>query len=131
MSKFFALEMSHEVSKHPKLNVTKGFLGFFRKVIYTPTDSPVESYSNFYAKQDAERIRDLINCSDEKAQSQVDTFKTIETQPDSSFRLDLCVSDDAHFIAMQLNHVANGVMTHITPIRYFEGALAQQIENIF
>lgn len=131
MSKFFALEMSHEVSKHPKLNVSKGFLGFCRKVTYIPTDSQVESYSNYYAKQDAERIRDLINCSDDKAQSQVDAFQPIETQPGSSFRLDLCVSDDAQFIAMQLNHVANGVMTHITPIRYFEGALAKQVENIF
>ena len=49
----------------------------------------------------------------------------------SLFRLDLCISHDCHFIAMQLNHVNGDEITHITPIRYFEGNDALAVNEIF
>jgi len=131
MSKFFALEMAHEVARHPQLVTCNGFLGWGQKVVYRPTESPVESYSNYYSMEDAEKVRDLINCTDPSFDTQLGSCHDLPLKEFSTFRLDLCISHDSQFIAMQLNHVAEGKITHITPIRYFEGSQAEKVDDIF
>jgi len=131
MSKFFALEMAHEVANHPQLIKKTGFFGWHQKVVYRPTDSPVESYSNYYSMEDAEKVRDLINSTDMCFDSKLGSCTELPLQDNSTFRLDLCISHDSQFIAMQLNHVSDGSITHITPIRYFEGKQAQMVDDIF
>ena len=131
MSKFFALEMAKEVIKHPRIKETKGFLGYFKKAVYAPTASRVDSYSNYYKEQDAQLIKNLLDGSESEIEQHVAALSGVDSTQDASFRLDLCISSDSQFIAMQLNHVVNGIITHITPIRYYEGQLAQKVENIF
>lgn len=131
MSKFYELAMSKEVSKHPSIKETHGFLGCFKRAIYSPTSSIVESFSNYYKECDAKLIKKLIDGKDDEIDRNLEALSGIDCTKDASFRLDLCISHDSQFIAMQLNHEANGTLTHITPIRYFEGAMAQKVEDIF
>lgn len=131
MSKFFALKMAEEVANHPRLATQDRFFGLMRDVVYKPTDSKLASFSNFYKDTDAQLFKNLIECTSDQLDSKVDLLKDAYCTPDSSFRLDICVSEDGRFIAMQLNHVADNVTTHITPIRYFEGEEAQKVDQIF
>jgi len=132
MAQFFALEMAKEVANHPHINSTKGIFGKFRHVVYTPTSSTMESYSNYYNEAIARQIQTLINSKAEvELQQSLTPLLNTKCEDSADFRLDLCVSHDSKFIAMQLNHVADGVITHITPIRYFEGEEAQMVEDIF
>jgi len=131
MSKFFALDMAHEVSKHPQIKSTSGIFGHFKTVIYVPTESKMESYSNYYKESDARLLKNLIECPDEEIEQKISALSETDSINEANFRLDLCISQDAQFVAMQLNHVADGVITHITPIRYFVGQMAQRVEEIF
>jgi len=131
MSKFSALEMSKEVAKHPMISKSHGIFGHFQHAIYKPTDSQVESYSNYYSKSDAEQIRDFINSSDQVLDEEIAAFPQMSSDTNSAFRLDLCISHDCQFLAMQLNHVSETGIIHITPIRFFEGAQAQKVEDLF
>lgn len=131
MSKFYALKMAEEVANHPSLIKQDRFFGLMHNVIYKPTESKVESFSNYYKESDAQLFKNLIECTSDQLESKVESLKEAYCSNDSSFRLDICVSKDGKFIAMQLNHVANDVTTHITPIRYFEGEEAQKVDKIF
>lgn len=131
MSKFFALNMAREVAKHPSIHQREYLFGLFRSTVYVPTNSAVESYSNYYSEEDARLFKNLIECKSEKLQESVDSLAKVECSPGSNFRLDLCISHDGQFVAMQLNHVDNEVVTHITPIRYFEGKEAETVDNTF
>lgn len=131
MSKFYALEMAKTVSAHPNLMKQDRFFGLLHNVVYKPTDSIVESYSNYYKEEDAQRFKSLIESKDEQLEAHIESLKDAYCEPGESFRLDICASQDGQFIAMQLNHVANNITTHITPIRYFEGKEALKVDKIF
>lgn len=131
MSKFYALDMAKEVIKHPQIRETKGFLGYFKQAFYAPTASKVNSFSNYYTENDARLIKNLIDGPEEDFSCNMEALDKVDCIKNAPFRLDLCISHDSQFIAMQLNHVVNGVVTHITPIRYFEGQMALKVENIF
>ena len=131
MSRFFALKMAEEVANHPMIAKENHLFGLLHDVVYKPTESKMESFSNYYKESDAQLFKNLIECKSDQLESTVNSLKDAYCTDDSSFRLDLCVSKDGQFIAMQLNHIANDVTTHITPIRYFVGKEALQVDKIF
>jgi len=131
MSKFHAIEMADEVAKHPHITYSKGLFGKFGQVVYSPTSSKMESYSNYYNEAVARQFQTLINSNDENLSQSLKPLLNTKCEDSTNFRLDLCISHDSRFIAMQLNHVADGTITHITPVRYFEGDEAQMVDDIF
>ena len=131
MSKFYAIKMAEEVASHPNILKESFFFGLFHHVKYKPTGSKIESFSNFYKDTDAQLFKNLIESKEGQLESNVASLKEAYCTDDSSFRLDICVSKDGQFIAMQLNHIADDTLTHITPIRYFEGTEAITVDKIF
>lgn len=131
MSRFYALPMAYEVAKHPSIEEKDYLFGLIHTVVYKPTASKVESYSNYYKEDDARLFKNLIESPKGQVSNYVDPLNDVNTTDGASFRLDICVSHDGKFIALQLNHVADDVTTHITPIRYFEGTEAMAVDNLF
>lgn len=131
MSKFYALQMATEVVKHHNIAETNGFLGHFKHAFYRPTNSMVESYCNYYNEPEARKIQSLIDSTDEQLDEHLSALSETNCVSSASFRLDMCVSQDCRFIAMQLNHVAGDVVTHLTSIRYFEDETALKVNEIF
>ena len=124
MSKFNKLDMAKEVAKHPQIILKNHFFGL-------PTSSEVESYSNYYQDKDALLFRNLIDASASDLEQNLKPLEDVETKEDGKYRLDLCVSHDGQFIAMQLNEVVGDVVKHLTPVRYFMGEEAQKVDQIF
>jgi len=131
MSNFTTLPMAKEVAKHPSLSQSRGFLGYFKHTFYAPTGSMLQSYSNYYKESDARLFKQLIETPSEKLLQYVPSLQEVDDSDESNFRLDICVSQDGQFMAMQLNHVDGEAITHITPIRYFEGKEALTVDSIF
>ena len=131
MSKFNKLDMAKEVAKHPQIVLKNHFFGLFGNTVYAPTSSEVESYSNYYEDKEAFLFRNLIDASASDLEQNLKPLEDVETKEDGKYRLDLCVSHDGQFIAMQLNEVVNDVAKHLTPVRYFIGEEAQKVDQIF
>ena len=131
MSKFYNLDMAKEVALHPQIVEASHFFGLLKDIVYAPTSSQVESYSNFYNDNDAQLFKLLIDSPTSKLEESLKPLETVETTDDGRYRLDLCISHDGQFIAMQLNRIAKDVTTHITPIRYFVGKDAERVDQIF
>lgn len=128
MSQFYALKMASEVLSHPHIVAKKGLFGFGQKVIYQPTGSKVESYSNLYDDERASQIRALLDSKGADLLSMLRSMGEIECCVNGKYRLDLCVSHDNQFVAMLL---ANADGSAPTAIRYFEGEEAKMVEQIF
>ena len=131
MSRFYTLKMAREVAEHPMIADQEHLFGLIHNVVYKPTSSKIESYSNYYAEEDARLFKNLIEGKDDNLKNELDPLAKVMCSDSSLFRLDLCVSHDCQFIAMQLNHVNGEEITHITPIRYFEGNDALAVNEIF
>ena len=131
MSNFNKLAMAKEVSKHPQIVIKNHFFGLIGNTVYAPTSSEVESYSNYYEDKDAALFRNLIDASASDLEQNLKPLENVETIEEGKYRLDLCVSHDGQFIAMQLNEVENDNTRHITPVRYFMGEEAMKVDQIF
>ncbi len=129
MSKFLALNMANEVAKNPQVSLEKSVFGLHTSAQYQPTHSKIDSFSNFYGttgRDILERILDSKNVDDA-----IESVNEIECDESGKYRLDLCISRDHKFIAMQLNEVTDSAEKHLSPIRYYEGEDAEKIENLF
>ena len=131
MSKFFNLNMANEVAQNPHVVIRHHLFGMLTSVLYGPTQSPIESYSNYYGKEQGEFFLQLINSSEGHLTDAIGSAHDIEAQPQGGYRLDLCLSSDHRFIALQLNEVQGETPHPLTPIRYFEGDQAEMVESLF
>lgn len=131
MSRFYNLDMAKEVAKHPQIVLEKHLFGLLKDTVYAPTSSEVESYSNFYKDADAQLFKNLIDGPTTDFEKNLKSLDAVETAEKGKYRLDLCISHDGQFIAMQLNEVENDVTTHVTPVRYFVGKDAEMVDQVF
>jgi len=123
--------MAREVAKHPQIILEKHFFGLLQDTVYAPTSSEVESYSNYYKDNDAQLFKNLIDAPASELEQNLKSLEDVETNDEGKYRLDLCISHDGQFIAMQLNKVEDDVTTHVTPVRYFMGKEAEQVNQVF
>ncbi len=130
MSKFYALNMAQEVAKYPQIANKDTFFGLIHQTVYQPTQSKVESFSNYYNAENGQVFRELIECPKEQLNQLLDTLQETHQDKEGKYRLDLCISEDCKFVAMQLNEVKGSNTFHLTPIRYFEGKEAESVENL-
>jgi len=129
MSKFLALNMANEVAKNPQVSVETSIFGLHTSAKYQPTHSKIDSFSNFYGTTGRDILERILESKDvEKALESIEEIECIE---DGKYRLDLCISRDHQFVAMQLIELTDNAEKHLSPIRYYEGKEAEKIENLF
>lgn len=127
MSKFESIALSLTVVQSGKVNWQKGLFGKY--AAYAPTHSRVDSYRNFYAEQEAERVLQLINASADEADSQLEQLAGLNTIDKGPVRMDLCMSRDHQFIALQLFRQSAQGYVPISEVTYLEGRRAELFED--
>ena len=131
MSRFFSVEMASAVSKHPHVSIKKSLFGLFAKAYYNVTKSQIGSYENSYSRETGERIKPLFSIGDKEVIGCTKDIGLLHQQPNGNYRLDICISRDRQFIALQLFHFENLMYRPVTDVRYFEGEQAEAIEKLF
>lgn len=131
MSRFFSVEMASAVSKHPHVSIKKSLFGLFAKAYYNVTKSQIGSYENSYSRETGERIKPLFSIEDKYVIGCTKDIGLLHQQPNGNYRLDICISRDRQFIALQLFHFENLMYRPVTDVRYFEGEQAEAIEKLF
>lgn len=119
MSSFKSLEMAATVSAHPHIKVKKSFFG--TKVIYEPTQSSVKAIIQEYTIEEGKKVERLLQMpldkmADEIAQKGKPAYANI-----GHFRLELCLSDDHQFCALQLFRYADFHYNPVMEPLFFEG----------
>lgn len=131
MSRFFSVEMASAVSEHPHVSIKKSFFGLFANAYYNVTNSQIDSYENSYSRETGERIKPLFSVGDKYVIGCTKDIGSLHQQPNGNYRLDICISRDRQFIALQLFHFENLMYRPVTDVRYFEREQAEAIDNLF
>lgn len=130
MAKIKNLEMAQNLSNNLNINIIKGFLSFGSKAIYTPTNSVLRAIINYYNAEEGEKLVKLLKLSDEQFAKEVKSMKRPHQQVMSNYRLEICITDDKQFVAIQMFGYADFKHSALTELRYFEGETAEAITKL-
>lgn len=103
MAKITNMEMAEAIANNQHISIKKAFFGLQTKVVYEPTQSVVSTEQYDYTQENGDRMRRILAKAD--ANSNIDTLLSqiegIEKATMGPFRLEVCVSADRHFLAVQ------------------------------
>ena len=125
-----SLEMAAVVSAHNNITIKKSL--FSTKATYTPTGSPVKALLLEYSPSEGERVERLLNMSPEKMVTEIQQKgKPAAISANGNFRLEVCLSKDHQFCALQLFRFGGLGYHSLFESRFYEGETVEQIVRLF
>ena len=122
------LEMADAVSTYQHITIKKSL--FSTKAYYTPTQSPVKVLVLEYSPSEGERVAHLLDIPLDKMAAEMQQKGKPRTCDNGNFRLEVCLSDDHQFCAVQLLRVADFSYRPLFAPRFYEGKDADTIAMI-
>lgn len=129
MSSFKSLEMAAAVSAYKNIAVKKSL--FSTKVIYTPTGSSVQTMALEYSPTEGERVERLLDMPIDKLVAEIQQKGKPRTGANGNFRLEVCLSEDHQFCALQLFRFADFSYRPLFEPRFYEGETVECYAKLF
>lgn len=130
MANFNNLQMANALLAHEKLSVKSILFGLKKRLVYIPTGSPVKVIRDNYHADAVDQLRRIIESDDKGLAAAVKSFRA-KKQPIGNVELDICLSEDKNFVALQLLRFGDEYAYHpITEPAFFEGEQAQLVSSI-
>ena len=101
MSSIKNLEMAAALSAYQNIEIKKS-LFFGTKAVYTPTQSQAKAVILEYSPSEGERVARLLDMPLDKMAAEIQEKGKPVAGANGNFRLELCLSDDRQFCALQL-----------------------------
>ena len=125
MSSIKNLGMASAVSAYKNITIKKSL--FSTKAIYTPTGSTVKAMALEYSPSEGEKVKRLLDMPLDKMTVDIEQKGKPKTGVNGNFRLEVCLSDDHQFCALQLFRFADLCYSSLYEPRFYEGT---DVENI-
>ena len=125
MSSIKHLEMAAALSAYPHIEIKKSL--FSTKTIYTPTQSQVKACILEYSPFEGERLERLLDMPLDKMAADIQQKGKPVAGANVNFRLELCLSDDRQFCALQLFRFADFQYKPVFEPRFYEGKDAEAV----
>ena len=119
------LEMAGAVSAYKNIEIKKSL--FSTKAVYTPTQSPVKVMVLEYAPSEGERLERLFSLSPDKMAAEIEQKGKPQPAAIGHFRLEVCLSADGQFCALQLFRFADFKNNAVFEPRFYEGHDAEAV----
>ena len=129
MSSIKSLDMAAAVSAYKHISIKKSL--FSTKAFYTPSGSPVKAMLLEYSPPEGEKLERLLSMQLDKMVSEIEQKGKPATGANGNFRLEVCLSDDHQFCALQLFHFADFSYRPLFEPRFFEGEIVEYIAKLF
>ena len=124
-----SLEMAAAVSSYRKINIEKSW--FSTKAVYTPTQSPVNVMVLEYSPSEGERVYRLLDMPLDKMADDIRQNGKPVTGSNGNFRLEVCLSSDKQFCALQLFRFKDFSYRPLFEARFYEGKDVEYITKLF
>ena len=98
---------------------------FSTKAIYTPTQSQAKAIILEYTPSEGEHMERLLNMPLDKMAAEIQQKGKPATSANGNYRLELCVSDDRQFCAVQLFRFGGFKYNPVFEARFYEGKEAE------
>lgn len=119
MSSIKNLEMAAALSAYQHVEIKKSL--FSTKAVYTPTQSPAKAVILEYNPTEGERVARLLDMPLDKMAADIQEKGKPVTGANGNFRLELCLSDDRQFCALQLFRFGDFKYNAVFEPRFYEG----------
>ena len=129
MSRFYSVEMAEAVSKYEQVEVKKSLFGLFSHAFYRPTQSRIDSVDMFFKRESKEDLELLLSVSASNVCEQLAHMKLCQV-PNGNLRLEVCLSRDHKFVALQLSQFQNLLYRPLSEVIYFEGEIVENIATL-
>lgn len=123
--------MASAVAQNNHISIQKSLFGLVQKAVYTPTGSPVDAFQLDYSQETAASLTRLLSAPAEELKSVVDSIGHLPTAHIGNVRLELCLSRDHQFAAMQLFRYADFDYRPDSGVRILEGSDAETVGQLF
>ena len=128
MSSIKHLEMAAALSAYTRIEIKKSL--FSTKAIYTPTQSQVKACILEYSPFEGERLERLLDMPLDKMAADIQQKGKPATGANGNFRLELCLSDDHQFCALQLLSFGDFQYKPVFEPRFYEGKDVESITQL-
>ena len=119
------LEMAAALSTYKNITIKKSL--FSTKAVYEPTQSIVKPIVLEYTPTSGEYLAHLLSLPLDKMAEQIKQKGKPATAPIGHFHLEVCLSDDHQFCALQLFRFMDFSYTPVFEPRFYEG---KEVESI-
>ena len=120
--------MAAAVSAYKNITIKKSL--FFTKAIYTPTGSTVKAIVLEYSPSEGEKVQRLLDMPLDKMAADIEQEGKPATGANGNFRLEVCLSDDHQFCALQLFRFADFCYRPLFEPRLYEGTNVEYIAKL-
>ncbi len=124
-----SLEMAAAVSSYRNITIHKSF--FSTKAVYAPTQSPVKVMVLEYSPSEGERVNSLLNMPLDQMVAEIIRNGKPATGANGNFRMEVCISNDEHFCALQLFRFKDFKYRPLFETRFYEGKDVESIVKLF
>lgn len=129
MSSIKNLDMAAAVSAYKNITIKKSL--FSTKAIYTPTGSTVKAMALEYSLSEGEKMKRLLDMPLDKMTADIEQKGKPKTGVNGNFRLEVCLSDDHQFCALQLFRFADFSYRPFYEPRFYEGTDVEYVAKLF
>lgn len=129
MSSLKSLDMAAAMSTYNNIVIKKTL--FSTKAVYKPTGSPVKAMVLEYSPSEGERVARLLNMPLDKMAADIEQNGKPVAGANGNFRLEVCISSDRQFCALQLFRYADFSYCPLSEPRLFEGEEVENLAKLF
>ena len=120
--------MAAALSAYQHIEIKKSL--FSTKAIYTPTQSQAKAIILEYTPTEGERVARLLDMPLDKMAADIQQNGKPAAGANGHFRLELCLSDDRQFCALQLFRFGDFQYKPVFDPRFYEGKDAEYITQL-
>lgn len=122
--------MAEALLSNNNLSVESTLFGLIKRLVYAPTGSPVKVFRYNYHADAMAPLQRIIESEDKGLNAAVKAFRA-QKQAVGNVELDVCLSQDKNFVALQLLQFGDEYAYHpISSPAFFEGEQAQLVSKI-
>ncbi len=111
--------MAAALSAYPYITIKKSL--FSTKAVYSPTQSQIKVIILEYSSSEGERVERLLTMPLDKMAEDIVQKGKPSAGANGNFRLELCLSDDHQFCALQLFRFGDFLYNPVIEPRFYKG----------
>lgn len=131
MTKINKLGMAHAISQGNDITISKTCFGLCEKAVYNTTGSPVRAHIFEYSPSNGESLAALLDSKTEEIERHINRGVSISHTPVGNIRMEICVSDDRQFLAVNILRFSNFRYESMGCVRFFRGKDAELASRLF
>lgn len=124
------LQMWNTICKDLRIDISKSMFGLKTKVIYKKSGSPIKARTIEYSPIDGEKLKLILNTPAEQMTKVIGDYRP-KPIVNGNYMIEICMSVDKQFIALQLFQFNRMNYEPIMDILTLEGKEAETIGEIF